>query len=242
MSQSNPATGFTETHHALLFGWLARAIIEAAGDTKGEAVVRAATRQYGAERGRRMALRARGNRHALTTTNYLAYSEWVASPGVMKQVFVEKAPHARVHVHLCPWHTLWQEHELLPYGRLYCLEIDKALVNGFNPRLVVEVNGTRTNGADRCEFVFREANLTWSNYLLLGFRKAVSPGQKAHMPWEYHAGHLFTTFEKAAGEALGEPGQRAVGAALAEFTRYFGEGATQTLLAFRNTDFAHPPE
>jgi hypothetical protein len=241
MSESLPPEAFTETHHALLFGWLAQAIVEAAGQPQGEAIVRQAVRRYGAERGGRMAHRAKARGHALTMANYMAYGEWEASPGAAKQALVEKAPHAKLHVFRCPWHTVWNETGLLPYGRLYCLEIDKALVSGFNPQLALEVNGTRTNGAEHCEFVFRDANLPWWSHVWLGYRKTVHPGKQARMPWDYHTGHLFTTLEKVVHVALGEAGQRVTETGLAEFARRFGEPAAQRVLAFRSIDFTRLP-
>jgi hypothetical protein len=232
---------FTETHHALLFACLARSIMEAAGLVKGEAVVRQAVREYGMERGRRMALRAKVNGDALTMLNYIAYGEWSASRGAMKQAIVARAQHAKAHVSLCPWHTAWNQKDLLPYGQLYCLEIDKALVIGFNPDLHLEVNGTLTNGAEVCEFVYRGADLSGLNWLLLGFKKAVRPGKRARMPWEYHTGHLFTTVERVAVAALGDSGRRAVEAGLAEFGKLQDEAAAQTVAAYRGTDFSQVP-
>jgi len=44
------------------------------------------------------------------------------------------------------------------------------------------------------------------------------------MPWEYHLGHLYTTFERVAVEALGEAGRSAVQTGLDEFARQFGQG------------------
>jgi hypothetical protein len=235
----NPlAEEFTETYHALLFAWLAKAMVEAAGEAQGEAIVRQAVRRYGAERGGRMALRATANGHPLTMANYIAYGEWTATPGAGQQALVEKSPHAKQHVYRCPWHSTWNENGLLAYGRLYCLEIDKALVNGFNPELAVEVNGTLTNGAERCEFVFRDARLPWWSNAWLAYRKRIRPGQSAKRPWDYHTGHLFTTLEKVAAAALGEAGQRAVEAALAEFARRFGEAAAQRVTAFREVEFS----
>jgi hypothetical protein len=82
---------------------------------------------------------------------------------------VQKAPDARVHILQCPWHQAWKEHDLTPYARFYCLEIDQALVHGFNPDSQLDVNGTLPNGSDRCEFVYHGASLTTLNNLLLRY-------------------------------------------------------------------------
>ena len=181
MPKSNTSQDFTETHHALLFGWIAKAVVGGVGEPLGEAVVRKAVRQYGQERGRRMALRAKANGHALTMANYLAYGEWKYSPGQAqgKMRIVEKRPDAKVRMEKCPWYEAWQKNDLTAYARFYCHEVDKALVSGFNPDLYVEVNGTRPDGADICRFVFHGANLTTVNNLLLTYRKKVRPGTSA---------------------------------------------------------------
>jgi len=233
--------GFTEIHHALLFAWISKAVLEWVGEQRGEDIIRRAVRQYGQERGHRMSLRAQANGHALSMTNYIAYSEYKNSPGGMEQKIVEKVPHARVCISKCPWHTTWEENGLLPYGRLYCVEIDEAVVQGFNPALQLDVHGTQTNGAAQCEFLFHDANLTTINYLLIGYRKAVNPGAKAILPWEYHTGHLFKTVEKVIVEELGEMGQRAIDGALVEFANRFGEQALQRVAASRSIDYSILP-
>jgi hypothetical protein len=234
--------GFTETHHALLFGLMAKAIMEQAGEHQGEAVLRKAVQQYGHERGRRMALRANANRHPLNMANYIAYSEWKSSPGNQHEMqMVEKAPDARVHIHKCPWYQAWKENDLIPYARFYCLEVDRALAHGFNPDLQLDVNGTLPNGAEACEFVYHGANLTPMNYLLLAYKKSVKPGKSAVMPWDYHVGHLYKTVERVVFDELGEPGRMAVQAGLAEFTRRYGEQAALSILAYRSVDFDRLP-
>ncbi len=47
----------TEKDHALLFGLLARRVIDEAGKIDGETIVLEAVRRYGEQRGRRMRLR-----------------------------------------------------------------------------------------------------------------------------------------------------------------------------------------
>jgi len=233
---------FTETHHALLFGWIAKAVIEQIGEARGEAALRKAVQQYGNERGHRMALRASANREPLTMANYLAYGEWRSTPGNAHDVqVIEKKPDARVQMRKCPWYGAWKENGLVPYGRLYCLEIDKALVQGFNPGLRLDVNATQPDGADCCEFVYHGATFSLPSYLLLAYKKAIYPGKSAVMPWEYHLGHLFATLEKVLLAELSEPGNKAVQAGLAEFTRWFGEPAAQAILTYRSIDFNRLP-
>jgi len=243
---------FTEVHHALLFGWIGRAVIEAAGDEAR--TMRIAVIRYGQERGRRMALRARANGHALSMAAYFAYGEWVASPpdalppGCSKWTqqaqWVEEAPHARERserITRCPWFEAWKANGLLAVGQLYCQEIDAALVSGFNPDLAVDVLTTLSSGAAACEFVFHDAALAQAGRLTAGQEPGIQPGQGAAMPWEYHAGHLFATLEKVIVAQLGDAGRAAARAGLAEFARHFGEAAAERVLAYRGVDFERLP-
>lgn len=242
MSKKDQQHRFAEVHHALLFAWIGKAIVKLVGEQTGEAILRKAIRQYGEERGRRMALRAHANKHALSMVNYFAYSEYRISPGEMELEIIRQSPHARLCISKCPWNTAWKENGLLALGRLYCLEIDQALVHGFNPALQLDVKGTQTDGAAACEFVYHDADPTLPNYLLIGYRRAVRPGVKAVMPWDYHVGHLFTTLEKVIVEELGEEGQRAIEAGLAEFAERYGEQAMQRVLASRSKDYTSVSE
>lgn len=224
------ARSFTARHHALLFAWLSRAVVERVGAEQGEKVIRKAVRRYGEQRGRRMALRAEADGEPLTMFNYFVYGEWAPAPGdKTRQEMVETVPHARSRVYQCPWHTAWVDHDLLPYGRLYCLEVDEALVRGYNPDLQLDVLSTLSSDGDCCEFLFYEAHLT------------ETPVKGSVMPWDYHLGHLFTTIKEVVVEELGQTGQDAINAGLADFAARYGREAAEAVTAFSGTDFWQLP-
>jgi len=232
---------FTPTHHALLTAWISRAVVNSEGAEEGERVFRKAIAAYGNQRGRRMALRAEANGHPLTMANYLAYGEWAAEKGEMEMKIREKSPHTRAHVLKCPWHTAWKENNLLPYGRYFCMEVDEALVEGFNKDLVLEIGGTQSNGDEYCDFNFKDANLTPMKLLGLAWKKSISPGKKVQMPWEYHVGHLYKTLSEVIAEQLGEKAGGIISTALKDFTDKYGEEAGRTVTSFENTDFNQLP-
>ena len=232
---------FTATHHAMLFALMARAVCNHSDETTCEGIMRKAVRAYGEQCGRRMALRAQANGHALTMTNFLAYGEWSLERGESDLQMVAKVPHARIHIGKCPWHRVWTENDLLPYGRYYCLEIDAALVRGFNADLKLDIKKTLTAGQERCDFVFHDANLTIRNYLKTAYRKMVRPGKACRMPWDYHCGHLYKTAGDIIARELGETCREAVDTALAEFTEIYGQSAARTLTDFQDTDFNKLP-
>jgi len=215
---------FTATHHALLFAWISRAVVEGVGVARGETAIRKAVRRYGEQRGRRMALRAQADGQALSMGSFRAYGEWEVDAGQMEHSVVSHGRDMKTHVRKCPWHTAWTEGDLVAYGRFYCLEIDEALVRGFNPNLKLEVNRTQTNDGEYCEFVYRDVGGTVS-------RRGVV------MPWGYHTGHLYKTVAEVVVEELGEVGREAVKSALADFAERYGEEAARSVMAYQNTDF-----
>lgn len=93
------------------------------------------------------------------------------------------------------------------------------------------------NGAARCEFVYHDANIMIPNYLLIQYRRAISPGAKAVKPWDYHVEHLFSTMEKVVVDELGQVGQEAIQAGLAEFAKRYGEQAMQRVVTGRSKDY-----
>ena len=224
---------FTEVQHALLFAWIAKAVCEQVGDQGGQEVIRDAVRQYGEERGRRMAVRAQSNHHALNMITYFAYSEFKFSPGGMDQKLSVQGRSISSHITKCPWYTTWDENGLLQWGCLYCRDIDSAIVRGFNPQLRLDVLGTRSNGDSTCNFIFHDTNLSLRNGLMLAYRKAIRPGAKAIQSWDYHVGHLFTTFERVLNEELGEAGHMAIESGLNAFAQRYGEQAKQGIAAYR---------
>lgn len=225
---SDPITSLGPRQHAALFAWIAREVMQRAGE-EGEALIRAGIRRYGEERGRRMALRAWVARRPLDMTHYLAYGEWRATPGESVRRLLQEAPDAHMEIVRCPWHACWQALGLTTLGRLYCEEIDLALVRGFNPTLVLEVKRLLTAGAPCCEFVFRGADLTQPVSLPVGVPTV--------MLWDYHLGHLYWTLHRVLVEALGAMGEQAMRTALDTFAVHYGASAAAQVEAYRDTDF-----
>jgi hypothetical protein len=155
--------------------------------------------------------------------NYLAYGEWSADPEEIEQAIVERGADVQMTVQRCPWYGAWARNDLMAYGRLYCLEIDEALVRGFNAALRLDVACTRPNDGKSCEFVFH------------GVEKLV-PRRGRVMPWAYHAGHLHKTVGDVIAEELGPAGREAAHEALEAFAQRYGEEAAEVVLAYRDVD------
>lgn len=232
MTSDQRSTEFTPTHHALLFAWLARAVVQREGEARGEAIVRLGVRRYGEQRGRRMALRAEADGCSLDMNAYRAYGEWRAPEGVTEAALVQTAPIPIQHVLECPWHRAWADEGLMPYGRLYCLEVDHALARGFGPNIDLGVNSIKSSGDDCCEFVYHGADL----------ETAIQPKGQTVMPWKYHLGHLYKTMGEVLVEEMGEAGEAALREALAEFANAYGQDAAQGVEAQAEADFEGLPE
>ena len=222
------------TAHALLFGWIARGVVQAVGEARGEALLRRAVRVYGAQRGHRMALRAAQDGETLNMRSYMLYGEWSAPAGAMHSEDLEGDPHLRSRVYRCPWSSAWREEGLLPYGKYYCMEIDEALVRGFNPALRLDVGGTLSGGAACCEFVLHDAELTPEHATQMEARQQAL-GDRARMPWEYHCAHLYWSLaETLQMDAV-------LAEALLAFGERYGEAAVQAILAYEGEDFNELP-
>lgn len=234
---------FTPAYHALLMAWISRQVFQRVGPVKGEMLVRKAVRRYGEERGHRMAQRAQAHGKELSMVNYLIFSEWSAAANEIDQR-MEQNNHnnVRMLVERCPWNTAWMEHDLIEYGRLYCMEIDMALLRGFNPELHVDVIKTQTNDHQACDFIFHGASLNLTNTLSMFVGKNLRPGKRVILPWEYHVGHLYKTMSDVLVAEMGPAGHEAAEAALQEFAEHFGEDAARLVRHHLETDFTCLPE
>ena len=235
MDQKPPI--FSESSHALLFALIARQVITRYGEDNGLPALRKAIRHYGEQRGRRMALRAKANGDALNMTNYLVYGEWrYVTDSVQMERVIDQAD-IRMTVKRCPWADAWSEAGLLPYGRYYCQEIDAALLRGYNPGLMIEVNQTLSNEGVPCEFIYRQAVLEPDHSLAYNGEKSTRLESQRLMPWEYHCGHLYQACSLVMGEEFGPSGRVTVQNALAEFALRYGGAAAATVAGYLKTDF-----
>lgn len=242
MTTEQKVPPFTPAHHGLLMAWIARQVFQRVGPVKGEMVVRKAIRHYGEQRGRRMALRVQEAQKELSMLNYFIYGEWSA-PGSVQQKFEQSNHHdIRMMVACCPWRDAWAEQDLMEYGRLYCLEIDQALMRGYNPDLHIDVVKTLTNDRQPCDFIFHGTPLNLSNTLRLKLGKKVNPGKRVVLPWEYHTGHLYKAMTEVLISELGRTGREAAEAGLAEFAAAYGADSARVVAEALKIDFNQLPE
>ena len=168
------------SHHALLFAYMAREVLNADAE-KGSRAITEAVRHYGLQRGRRMACRAETDGNPCNGLTYEMYSEWACFPGQVACTASAMDGCLRIRYSRCPWHTEWKHFNLLEYGRYYCDYVDAAILEGFG----ISDGGivcTRTDGMPTCDLVFRgdHYNSACENAM------AVSCGASLSVPSEQH--------------------------------------------------------
>jgi hypothetical protein len=62
------------------------------------------------------------------------------------------APIYQTSVVRCGWYDTWRKYGLAKYGPIYCAEIDKNILFGFNPQLRLTMGKVLVNGDDCCCF------------------------------------------------------------------------------------------
>jgi len=234
---SNKNIKFTAQLHALLFSSIVKAIFNHSGKEKGKSIICKAVKQYGQQRGKRMALRAQKNGHDLDVASYFAYGEWEVPKDDMDLKLIEKVPNVRLNIYKCPWHTVWKDNNLLEYGKYFCKDIDAALVYGFNPELDIKINSTQSYGNDLCDFVFKNGDLNFFKIFGLVYKKKIKPGKTAIMPWEYHIGHLFKTMAEVIKQDLGTTADNIMENALTDFVKFCSTDHIEVIKKYENTDF-----
>jgi hypothetical protein len=222
-------------HHAVLFACIARETVErfAAG---GEKAVLLGVRQYGEQRGRRMALHAQADGRSNGLVSFLVYGELDFGQTENQFAIVRKRPYLEIQARRCSWYNTWSQRGLLEYGRLYCREIDRAIMRGFNPDFHFETSGNLSEGAACCRFLYHGGSLGIANTLryILWKRRV---GSRAIKPWDYHLGHLHKTFTGVLSDLFGSAGRQAVASAMEAFAAEYGEEMAQVVRGFENTDF-----
>lgn len=227
---------FTPTHHALLYAWIGRAVAQRVGQERAKISMCKAVRHYGNQRGRRMALRALADGQELSMLTYLIYGEWRADESTFQRKNTSSNPDLHSLVSKCPWNTAWLDNDLIPFGRTYCLEIDRAIAEGFNPQLLLEVKSTQPNEHCDCDFIFHDANLTPENSRYMAQRQ-VEISSRIILPWSYHTAHLYFSLREVLIEEFGETGAQAAEDALSIFTAHYGHGMMDSIRSFSAVDF-----
>ena len=224
---------FSPEHHAIMFAYVSRAIINRVREINGEKVLRKAIQKYGEERGRRMALRVENFGLNPSILNYLAFGEWKAEEGTAEQEILKTEPNLRFKVTKCPWHDTWEKEGLMKYGSYYCMEIDEPISRGCNSSFILNVIYTKPSDLYDCEFEFVASAVDLEKLN----KRRQEIGDKSIMKWDYHVGHLYVSLMKVIVEELGDVGRSAMRAALDDFEEKYGQEAAGIVLSYEDVNF-----
>lgn len=214
---------FNEKVHAFLIGSFYREMKAAKGPAGVECFIKA-VQKTAEQRGHRMALRAMRDEMPLDYNTYMAYGEIYATiPG--KTEMAGEYPDAETRVYSCAWHDTFWEMDLAECGLVYCKEIDRGIVRGFNPELLFEQKSVLHN-APCCRLVFKNAALD----------NSVPVSGDAKKDWDYHCGHYYKTFGEYVRTVFTN-GEEIIKNVDEKFAERYGENYLDVLHGYLETDF-----
>ena len=228
---------FDIPHHANLFALIYRSAYEQYGEKGGQAVDEG-TKLYGMQRGARMAKRALKDNQPLNMENYLAYSEWKDKSGLSKTAITQTAPVYYMECQVCGWCESWKDADLFRYGRHYCDYVDKSLVKGFNPELVLDIESVITKGDRCCGFKWNGFKLETEEEKQAFADKCAKLGSRPVKDFLYHTGHLLSAMKTAVAENLGEEAmEKVISKAINDYSEMYGKEMADTVIKESEQDF-----
>jgi hypothetical protein len=162
MMEPNPRITEPQTEPALamarlmatLYHFMAREIVASLGETRGRELIRAAIREFGLHRGRRIRARVDALGLPPTVENLVRYydlpaarvteTEMTITPGLAREV-----------TRACAFADVWRSFGAESLGQLYC-EQDLALAEGYNPAIRATRGGNMlAPGEETCRLEMR---------------------------------------------------------------------------------------
>jgi hypothetical protein len=230
----------TVEHHAVLFGLLARAAIEAKWES-GPAAILQATARYAAERGERMAAAAMRNGDPVDLVSFNAYGELVLRPEEHIDSVAQKEPAFITLASKCCWAEIWEQYGLLEYGKFYCTVVDNALFHGFKNGSRCTLSSALSWGAPQCTFNWNIPMSADEEKRLAELKAKLGASQKKD--FTFHTAHLYHTVGKELCELFGDDGITMVERALDEFAGLFGKEYLASLIGvYESTNLAASSE
>lgn len=223
-------------NQAVIFALLCKYTVLEKGE-EGRAVIQDGMVRYGKERGMRMAQRATANGDPIALWTNQAYGEWKPDyPGQMEFGYDETEPTLKSYISKCAWCDAWKKYDLLEYGREYCLQVDKAVYEGFCPDYVCTPNyPTMSWGGKRCEFDWGQP-LTEEDQRKLAEKKQ-ELGTSAMEDFNYHTAHMFYSMSDTIRKSFPESAEEIIRKAVEDYIGIFGQEEYDLLEAYKDVDF-----
>jgi hypothetical protein len=152
-----------------------------------------------------------------------AYGEWKPDyPGQMEFGQLQTQPTLQTYISKCAWCDAWKKHDILEYGKYYCVNVDNAVYQGFREDFVCTPTSKSLSwGGERCEFDWGYPLSDEENAILS--QKKAELGTSCMKDFNFHTAHLKNTLSRVLTETLGKDGEKAVSLALADYVDTFGQ-------------------
>ncbi len=219
---------WNEYHHAWIVSEYYRLLTAKWGE-RGKAAFIQAAQTYGEQRGKRMAMRAIADGQPLDFVSYFAYGEYGSTEEFFDVKMWGEPGVVNEQVTRCPWAQQFARRGMKECGAVYCKEIDRAIVRGFQPELLLETTSTQHYG-DCCRFYFRDEGMR-SDVLELAEQRSAEAGADPVMPLSYHCAHVFHVYSAVSEGVFGAEGAHVTEEVLAGFAAEYGEEAAKELAA-----------
>jgi hypothetical protein len=131
-----------------LFCTIAEEIISRFGD-KGREAMAEAVKKYGEERGRKIAELVKSMGKELDLKNFFIYGDFDSRANLTYSPNLVEG-NLEICVTECPFDRGCKDWGKEEFGKIYCEYIDKAILRGYNPDLVLEVPSNMTKGDESC--------------------------------------------------------------------------------------------
>ena len=131
-------------------------------------------------------------------------------------------PTLQTYISRCAWCDAWKKHDLLDYGKYYCVNVDNAVYQGFRSDFVCTPTTISLSwGGERCEF-------DWGHPLSQDDLKELAEkkkelGTSCMKDFNFHTAHLLHTVGNTIKDRLGSQGEKAVELALSDYVDTFGQ-------------------
>ncbi|MBQ5756524.1 MAG: L-2-amino-thiazoline-4-carboxylic acid hydrolase [Erysipelotrichaceae bacterium] len=225
---------FNEKTHALVAGLYYRELT-ALDVLKGKEAFAYGTVLHGMSRGRRMRERVLKDGEKPDFRNYFRYGEWRPSDYSCslrrpEAQILSFSPDRVISIANCLWHDQFQEMGLGEAERIYCAEIDRAIVRGFSPELEYRTEQTLL---DHPCCIQRAVNA--------GVREGEALDRKEEYvkDFGFHCANSFYAYRQAAQRFFPEEADTVAQKVHDRIEKELGKEAAELLDSYRGYDFDH---
>jgi hypothetical protein len=191
---------------AILFALIAKEALEEFHD-EGKTAMLNAVSKFGQNRGKRMAEKAQSDGYPPDFISYLVYSDMRLIHHKTK--VLKRSPFVECKILTCEWCDIWKQENLMDFGKLYCQEIDSAIMKGFNPQSRFKAHGFLTDGkTNSCHFVFLDEVFRLVDMIKYFFvqRKVLRKRGNLFSPFHFHLKELLSILQEEFKQRFGKAG------------------------------------